>query len=213
MHRTIDPAILYFGTPVVLISTENADGSANLAPMSSAWWIGQRCVLGLAEASKTTENLLRTRQCVLNLPSEAQVEAVDRLALTTGSDPVPIGKVKRGYRFEKEKFALGGLTPVPSEIVAPPRALECPVQMEAELYAFHELAENDARWGGRSLILETRVVRVHVEEDLHLAGHEDRVDPDRWRPLMMSFQQFYGLAAGRLQPSRLATIPEDRYRA
>jgi len=35
MHRTVDPAILYFGTPVVLVSTENEDGSANLAPMSS----------------------------------------------------------------------------------------------------------------------------------------------------------------------------------
>ncbi|MGI8308307.1 hypothetical protein [Saccharopolyspora hattusasensis] len=34
---TIAPSILYFGTPVVLLSTENSDGTANLAPMSSAW--------------------------------------------------------------------------------------------------------------------------------------------------------------------------------
>ncbi|MHB2209758.1 flavin reductase family protein [Methylobacterium sp. CM6257] len=213
MHRTIDPAILYFGTPVVLISTLNEDGSANLAPMSSAWWIGQRCVLGLAKASKTTENLLRTKQCVLNLPSDAQVEAVDRVALTTGSDPVPEGKAKRGYHFVRHKFEHAGLTPIPSELVMPPRALECPVHMEAELYAFHELAENDPRWGGRSMVLETRVVRVHVEDGLCLAGHDNRVDADHWRPLIMSFQNFYGLAEGRLQPSRLATIPEDRYRA
>jgi flavin reductase (DIM6/NTAB) family NADH-FMN oxidoreductase RutF len=33
---TIAPSILYFGTTVVLISTENADGTPNLAPMSSA---------------------------------------------------------------------------------------------------------------------------------------------------------------------------------
>jgi flavin reductase (DIM6/NTAB) family NADH-FMN oxidoreductase RutF len=39
-HVTIEPAILYFGTPVVLISTQNEDGTANLAPMSSAWWLG-----------------------------------------------------------------------------------------------------------------------------------------------------------------------------
>ena len=37
VHRTIDPAILYFGTPVVLVSSTNEDGSPNLAPMSSAW--------------------------------------------------------------------------------------------------------------------------------------------------------------------------------
>lgn len=35
-HTVIEPNILYFGTPVVLISTENADGTPNLAPMSSA---------------------------------------------------------------------------------------------------------------------------------------------------------------------------------
>jgi peptidoglycan hydrolase-like protein with peptidoglycan-binding domain len=42
-------------------------------------------------------------------------------------------------------------------------------------------------------------------------GEPDRVDPDKWRPLIMSFQQFYGLTP-RLQPSRQATIPESAYR-
>ena len=32
MHKTIEPTILYFGTPVALISTLNPDGSPNLAP-------------------------------------------------------------------------------------------------------------------------------------------------------------------------------------
>jgi flavin reductase (DIM6/NTAB) family NADH-FMN oxidoreductase RutF len=40
MHVTSEPGILYFGTPVVLISTVNEDGSYNLAPMSSAFWLG-----------------------------------------------------------------------------------------------------------------------------------------------------------------------------
>jgi flavin reductase (DIM6/NTAB) family NADH-FMN oxidoreductase RutF len=35
-HRIAEPAILYFGTPVVLIGTSNEDGTPNLAPMSSA---------------------------------------------------------------------------------------------------------------------------------------------------------------------------------
>jgi hypothetical protein len=42
-------------------------------------------------------------------------------------------------------------------------------------------------------------------------GEPDRIDPDRWRPLIMSFQQFYGLTP-RLQKSTLATIPESAYR-
>src|SRR3954464_10543156 len=104
MHGTfsvshqIEPAILYFGTPVVLIGSTNEDGSYNLAPMSSAWWIGWRGMLGLSAVSKTTENMIRTGECVLNLPSSDLVGAVDRLARTTGSDPVPSGKVQRGYR-------------------------------------------------------------------------------------------------------------------
>jgi flavin reductase (DIM6/NTAB) family NADH-FMN oxidoreductase RutF len=38
MHVVTEPAILYLGTPVVVISTVNEDGSCNLAPMSSAFW-------------------------------------------------------------------------------------------------------------------------------------------------------------------------------
>src|SRR5436305_10910208 len=89
MHVTSEPAILYLGTPVVLISTTNADGSYNLAPMSSAFWLGWRCMLGLASVSKTTENMKRTGECVLNPASVDIVAAVDRLARTTGSNPVP----------------------------------------------------------------------------------------------------------------------------
>jgi len=44
-----------------------------------------------------------------------------------------------------------------------------------------------------------------------MVGTEHRVDPDAWRPLIMSFQRFYGLGA-ELHPSRLATIREEWYR-
>ena len=67
MHKISEPAILYFGTPVVLIGTTNEDGSYNLAPMSSVFWLGWRCVIGLAASSQTTKNILRTGECVLNL--------------------------------------------------------------------------------------------------------------------------------------------------
>src|SRR5712692_681635 len=111
MHKTVEPAILYLGTPVVLISTQNEDGSPNLAPMSSAWWLGWRCMLGLAASSKTPQNLRRTGECVLNLPSAGMVAAVDRLACTTGTHPVPEAKLRRGYRYERDKFGIAGLTP------------------------------------------------------------------------------------------------------
>src|SRR2546428_10006848 len=104
MHKTVEPAILYLGTPVVLISTQNEDGSPNLAPMSSAWWLGWRCMLGLAANSKSPQNLRRTGECVLNLPSADMVAKVDRLARTTGTNPGPGAKPRRGHPYERDKI-------------------------------------------------------------------------------------------------------------
>jgi len=211
MHRLVEPAILYFGTPVVLVSSTNEDGSSNLAPMSSAWWLGWNCMLGFGARSKTPANILRTRECVLNLPSVEQVAEVDKLALLTGSDPVPPFKQARGYRHERDKFGVAGLTAVPSIDVRPPRAAECPVQMEATLAGRHDLAQGDPSQSGRLVGLEVRILRVHLDEALLLDGHQDRIDPLKWRPLIMSFCQFFGLGP-MLHPSRLATIPESSYR-
>lgn len=211
MHVTAEPAILYFGTPVVLVSTTNEDGTPNLAPMSSAWWLGWNCVLGFGARSHTPANLLRTGECVLNLPSVDLVGVVDRLAKTTGSDPVPPHKVAMGYRHERDKFAYAGLTPQPSELVAPPRVAECPVQLECRLAGQLPLAANDLERAGKLVALEVAVLRVHLDESILRPGTTDRVDPDRWRPLVMSFCEFYGLG-DRLQPSRLAEIPESMYR-
>jgi flavin reductase (DIM6/NTAB) family NADH-FMN oxidoreductase RutF len=212
MHVTSEPAILYLGTPVVLISTTNADGSYNLAPMSSAFWLGWRCMLGLASASKTTENMKRTGECVLNLPSVEMVAAVDRLARTTGSNPVPEGKIRRGYRFERDKFGIAALTPVASETVWPPRVQECHVQLEATVEAVHGVADDDAQLRGRVNCFEVRIQRVHVEQSIVAAGERNRIDPDKWRPLIMSFQKFYGLGP-EVHASTLAQIPEAMYRS
>lgn len=208
----IEPAILYFGTPVVLIGSSNEDGSFNLAPMSSAWWVGWRCMLGLARNSKTTENVIRTGECVLNLPSAHLVGAVDALARTTGSNPVPPGKIRRGYRHEKDKFDISGLTALPGETVAAPRAVECPVQIEAKLAHVHEMAQEDEIWRGNLVAIEVRVTWVHAHPGIMMEGKPDRIDPDKWRPLIMSFQEFYGLMPEKLQRSELGQIPEMLYR-
>jgi len=86
------------------------------------------------------------------------------------------------------------------------------VQLEAKLESTFPLAEHDPRWRGRSLALLVRVERVHVEGALLMEGERDRIDPDKWRPLIMSFQQFYGLAPEKLNESTLGKIPESLYR-
>lgn len=207
-----EPPILYVGTPVVLISTCNEDGSANLAPMSSAFWLGWRGVLGLDRSSKTVANMIRTNQCVLNLPSVEQVDAVDRIALTTGSEVLPPHKVARGYRFEKHKFETAGLTPIASETVDPPRARECPIQMEAVVEHGYNMSDNDPAFRGRRILFEVRIQRVFVEPSILADGEPNRIDPDKWRPLIMSFQKLFGLADQQVHPSRLSQIPEALYK-
>ncbi|QDE40919.1 flavin reductase family protein [Luteibacter pinisoli] len=209
-HVTIEPHILYLGTPVVLISTVNEDGTHNLAPMSSAFWLGWRGVLGLAADSQTTRNLMRTGECVLNLPSANEVSAVDRIARTTGSNPVPEFRQALGYVYEPDKFGRAGMTKLAADTVSASRALECPIQLEAVVAAVHGIGEDSDDLRGFIKLFEVRVQRVHVHPDLLMAGHANRIDPDKWSPLIMNFQKFYGLSA-QVHPSRLAEIPESAY--
>lgn len=212
-HVVGEPPILYFGTPVVLISTTNEDGSPNLAPMSSAWWLGWRCLLGLSNAGQTALNLRRTGECVLNLPSHREVSAVNRLALLTGTKEVPEFKKMRGYRYEPDKFETAELTPIASHSINPPRVQECPVQMEAVMVGGHNLMQDEASLSGALSAFEVKITRVHLHREILFEGNPNRVDPDKWQPLIMSFQKFYGLAPGQIHASRLSEIPESAYAA
>ena len=220
-HLSVEPAILYLGTPVVLVSSVNEDGSPNLAPMSSAFWLGWRCMLGFEAVSKTPNNIIRTGECVLNLPSMDQVDAINRLSMVTGSNPVPTGKALRGYKHCADKFGVGRLTPVASETVAPPRVLECPIQLEAELVRVNRMMtdEYDYTQHERSaectlegiVALEVRIKRVYVSPRLLMKGRPNRIDPNLWKPIIMSFCRYYGLGP-ELAMSKLARIPEEQYR-
>jgi flavin reductase (DIM6/NTAB) family NADH-FMN oxidoreductase RutF len=210
MHVTTEPAIFYLGTPVVLISTLNPDGSTNIAPMSSAWWLGWSCMLGLDASSRTTENLHRTRECVLNLPAADAVSLVDRLGLLTGSEAVPMHKIMLGYRHAADKFGEAGFTPMPSCEVRPARILECPIQLEARVVSVRPFGKDDPRMGVPARAIEVRTVRAHVEEGLLDQPGGRKIDPDKWKPLIMSFRRFYALGES-VHPSRLAQGPEAKY--
>jgi flavin reductase (DIM6/NTAB) family NADH-FMN oxidoreductase RutF len=198
MHIVPGLKVLYFGTPVVLVSTLNPDGSANLAPMSSAWWLGDSAMLGMADSSQTTANLRRHGECVLNLPSAAMAEAVDRIALTTGRTEIAPYRREQGYVHVKDKFALGGLTQQPSSLVEPPRVAECPIQLECRVTSARPFGAPAVDATG----FEVRVLRAHVDEELVIPGTH-YVDPLRWDPLIMKFTEFFG-GGVNVRPSRLA---------
>ena len=169
-------------------------------------------MLGLESDSQTTLNLRRTQQCVLNLPSDDMIKHVNALARTTGTKEIPPFKVMAGYRYEKDKFGVAGLHAQASQLVSPPRIEECPVQMEAVLVGEHEMMSSlPGEAKGFCVAIEVKVVKTWVLDKLRLAGYENRIDPDAWRPMIMSFQHLYGLKEGKLGKSTLANIEEDLY--
>ena len=138
--KSVQLPVYYFGTPIALITTMNVAGNVNITPMSSAWALGDRIVLGLSEMSQGRENLLRERQAVLNFPDASLWQSVEAIARLTGRNPVPEHKKKYGYTYAADKLASLGLTSVASEIVRPYRIQECPLQIEVELLASHDPA-------------------------------------------------------------------------
>ncbi len=183
-HVTIHPSVLYVGTPVILVCTQNADGSANLAPASSYWALGQMLVVGLEADGQSAANVLARPELTVSFPSPEHWRAVEAIGDVTGRSPVPDGKRDR-YRHEPDKFALAGLTPEPSEVVSPPRVAECALQFEATV-------QRATRGVGEYYLVEAHVERVHAAPPVVVPG-TDHVDPRAWQPLIYTFRHYYAL--------------------
>ncbi|OKJ16189.1 flavin reductase family protein [Kitasatospora sp. CB01950] len=186
----MEPHILYFGTPVVLLSTVDAAGAVNLAPISSAWALDRTVVLGLGPDGRTSHNLAARPELVINVPGPQLWRQVERLGDTTGRPDAA--------HFVRDKFAHAGLTAQPAELVAPPRVAECPLQLEARV------ADLRADATGEFLVAEAHVLRVHAAESITVAG-TDYVEPAAWSPLVYNFRHYFGLGPELGHSSRSRT--------
>jgi len=182
----ISPEVLYFGTPVAVISSLNIDGSTNLAAMSSFWALADRFVIGIGGSGQTGANLVRSGECVLNFPSPREWQHVERLGHTTGRSELSDYHRQAGIVHAKDKFAISGFTPLASEMVAPLRAAECPFQIEARVVAHHG-AQGEADFH----IFELRKLIVHAHPDVLQTGR-GRIDLDAWSPLFYLFRHYFG---------------------
>lgn len=185
-HETINPSILYYGTPVLLLSTLNEDGSTNLSPLSSSWALGDCLVLGLGTQGKAYENLSRHPECVINLPDATLWKQVEALGRTTGTTPFPEEKRQMGYAFCHDKFTAAGLTPQCSVQVAPDKIAECPLQIEAAVQHIH-VPEHTPFMA----IVEVKAVKVHAHT--RLISGPNKINPEEWHPLIYNFRHYYGL--------------------
>jgi flavin reductase (DIM6/NTAB) family NADH-FMN oxidoreductase RutF len=157
--------------PIAFVSTLSREGVRNLAPFSFFTAVSANppviCVCpvrrpGAAPYKDTLSNILATGEFVVNVVSE---EFASMMNATSAEFPP-----------EVDEFAASGLTPVPSDLVRPPRVAESHVQMECKLYLTIEIGELP---GSGSLVLG-EVVRFHVDD----AYFDDfKIDPDKLRPI------------------------------
>jgi flavin reductase (DIM6/NTAB) family NADH-FMN oxidoreductase RutF len=179
--KSIEPQILYFGTPVALITTIDAEGSPNIGPVSSAWVLGRTLFIGLECASKTYQNLISQGECVVNIPGSHLFKKVEKIASLTGAWPVPDYKNGR-YEYEGDKFA--------ADLVKPPRILECGLHFEAVLMN-KMVVDDDPVEAGPIAAVGVRVVKIHADEKLVVK--DKHIDPAKWDPLIYNFRHYFGL--------------------
>jgi hypothetical protein len=100
--------------PIAFVSTLSADGVYNLAPFSFCNAVCAEppvvsfCPTVRVPPKDTLANLQATKEFVINIVSE---EIAEHMNVCAGE-----------YSEEVDEFELSGLTPIPSDIVRPPRA-------------------------------------------------------------------------------------------
>lgn len=176
------PTMFYYGFPVVLLTTTDKNGNADVTPISSTFTLGANAVIALVKLNKAYHNVMEVPEVVFNLPTAAMWEKVEAIAPYTAQNPVPPQKMGK-YTYTDDKFSIVGFTQLPSEKVRPPRIAECPIQAEAKV---KNVNDRDAY-----VLVELEFVQVHAEDHLVMEGN--KINPLEWEPLIYNFKHYYGL--------------------
>lgn len=184
--KVIQPKILYYGTPVILLSTLNEDGTTNISPISSSWSLGDVIVLGIGLGGKAYDNMQLNRECVINIPDPSIWEHIEKLAPLTGKEDIPEYKQQLGFTYKKDKFKESQLTPVDSFVVQPKRIAECPIQIEATIKNIRH-----PEYAPFFVIVEAQALKVHAHEEIIV--NDNHINPRKWSPLIYNFRHYFGL--------------------
>ncbi|HEX8446596.1 MAG TPA: flavin reductase family protein [Sphingomonas sp.] len=137
--------------PIGWISTIGADGVVNLAPYS---YFNAVCdkppmiLFSSAGRKDTLRNAQATGAFVWNLATRPLAERMN-----TTSAPAPA---------DVDEFALAGLTPAPSRLIAPPRVAESPAALECRVLQIVELQDLDGASANHWIVVG-QVVGVHID--------------------------------------------------
>jgi flavin reductase (DIM6/NTAB) family NADH-FMN oxidoreductase RutF len=155
--------------PIGFISSLSPEGVANLAPFSFFNAVcGEPPMIMFCASNRdplkdTLRNVQNLREFVVNIVSEEIAEAMN---LTAGD-----------YAPDISEFGVCGLTPVPSDLVRPPRVLESPVNMECKV---RDIIEVSSKPMGGSIVIG-EVIRFHVRDSI--IDKDMFIDPDKLKPV------------------------------
>lgn len=157
--------------PIGWVSSISEDGVLNLAPFSFFNAVGEDpphvmfSTVRTGDKNKDTlNNVLATKQFVVNMATEDLVEAMN----ATSIELPPEGN----------EFDYAGLTPIPSVKVKPFRVKECAITFECELV--HHYSLEDHKNGGATIMVG-RIVMFHVDESVLLDDY--KINMDTYRPV------------------------------
>jgi flavin reductase (DIM6/NTAB) family NADH-FMN oxidoreductase RutF len=173
MYRFLISAVV--PRPIAFVSTRSAAGAVNLAPFSYfnaissvPPLVGISIVDRPGDEKDTLRNIRETGEFVVNLVCEPMLAAMAR---TAGDWP-----------SGTSEFEIAGLSPEPSEVVAPPYVRESPLQLECRLHREVPL--------GNSFLVVGEVVMARVRDDVLSEG---RVDPVKLQPVGRLGGEYYSL--------------------
>ena len=153
--------------PIAFVSSASPDGVLNLAPFSFFTGISANppviCFCPMVRASDgltkdTLRNIESTREFVVNIVSEDFVE--------------PMNVCSTEFPPEVNEFEKSGLTPIPSDLVKPPRVKESRINLECRLVQIVTVSSKPL---GGSIVLG-EVLRFHVDDRLF---DDFKIDPDK----------------------------------
>lgn len=157
--------------PIGWISSISKNGNLNLAPFSFFNAVGEdppHVMFSTVRSGNTNKdtlnNVLETKQFVVNMATEELVEAMNATSVNLPPD---------GNEFE-----YAGLTPIASELISPPRVKESPISFECELVHHYNL--EDHKDGGATIMIG-RIVMFHVDESVLLPDY--KINMDTYRPI------------------------------
>jgi flavin reductase (DIM6/NTAB) family NADH-FMN oxidoreductase RutF len=154
--------------PIAFASTVDEEGSHNLAPYSFFNAFSSNPPILVFSSNRrvvdnttkdTLHNIQRTGEVVINV---VNYDIVRQMAIASIQ-----------YPSEVSEFEKAGLTPVPSDLVKPPRVKESPAQMECKVKEIITLGEQ----GGAGHLIICEVVRMHVAEEV--IDDKGRIDPHK----------------------------------